>query len=80
MALTTAEQFLTVMGDKVVGCWKITGDASTTTVDLPVGTIDAAWCMDTDATVTRVTWSGGTVTFTTTPLVGAFYVYFIGTA
>jgi len=81
MALTTAEQFLTVMGDKVVGCWKVTGDGTTTTLGTPVGTIDAAWIEESTSGTSVITWSGGTITFSSAPKSTlSCYVFFIGTA
>ena len=81
MALTTAKQFETVMGDKVVGCYKITGDGSVTTWDAPLGVIDAAWYQrGTDtATDEKLTWSGVTITWSTVIPTSTYgYLFYIG--
>lgn len=81
MALTTAEQFLTVVGNKVMGCYKITGDGGTTTWTAPLTEIESAWFQRGDDTETDelMTWSGATVTFGTAPANGKYlYVNFIG--
>jgi len=85
MALTESELFSTVMGDKVVGCYKLTGDASgTATWSAPVAVIDGAWYQegtDTDAAADNLlTWSGATVTFNAAIASGTYgYLFYVGT-
>ena len=85
MAITYTEEFLTVMGDKVVGLAKITHDASATTVNLPTGQIVMAHVLEkvgTNSSGVTVSWSGSTLTFSAAAgNSGAYeYVYWIGTA
>lgn len=82
MAVTAAKLFHTVMGDRQVGCYKITGDAGgSTTWDAPIGAIDAAWYQRGDDTETdeKLTWSGVTVTWSTAVANGKYgYLFYIG--
>lgn len=78
-----SKQFLTVMGDKVVGCYKIEGDASETDFNAPVGTVDAAWFQRVDDTETSemLSISGSTITLGAAPANGKYiYIFFIGSA
>lgn len=85
MAFTESEVFITVLGNKVFGCYKLTGDGSDTTFVAPIGTIDSAWvqagtdtALDSDSTIS---WSGSTITFGTAPVnTGTLWVFFIGSA
>uniref|UniRef100_A0A6M3KUA6 Uncharacterized protein n=1 Tax=viral metagenome TaxID=1070528 RepID=A0A6M3KUA6_9ZZZZ len=85
MALTTALLFEAQWGDKQIVCYKITGDASTTTWTAPVGVIDAAWLQpytlmgnDDDCIVT---WATNVITFGTTLAAASVAVVFVaGTA
>jgi len=80
MANTGTKLFQTVMGDKIVGAYKIMGDSSGTTFDLPLKTIDFASTQrwdDTETSQQLLTWSGNTLTFpvvNTGDYIVAFYV------
>jgi len=81
MAITATKQFLTVVGDKIFGCYKIYGDGSTTTWTAPVAAIEGAWFQRLDDTETSelLSWSGATVTFGAHPADTKYiYVFFIG--
>lgn len=86
MALTTSELFHTIMGNKQVGCYKITGDGSTTTWDAPVDTIDAALYQEGTDTAPGdnsgdnfITWSGNTVTWASAIASSTYgYLFYIG--
>jgi hypothetical protein len=84
MAISTStKMFLTVMGDKVVGCYKLEGDGAETDWTAPVGTIDAAWFQRYDDTETSelLSWSGATVTFGAAPANGKLILlFFVGSA
>jgi len=43
MAFTETKMFETIVGNKIFGCYKLTGDASDTAWSAPLDTIDAAW-------------------------------------
>lgn len=88
MALTTSKLFHTVMGDKQVGAYKITGDASSTaTWSAPVTQIDfAVYQEGTDTTPgdssgdNFITWSGSTVTWAAAIASGTYgYLFYVGT-
>lgn len=88
MAVTAAKLFHTVMGDKQVGCYKITGDASgSTTWSAPIGAVDAAWYQEGDDTGPGdasgdnfVTWSGVQITWATAVANTKYgYLFYIGT-
>lgn len=76
--------FETIMGDKVVGCWRVTMDGSATTLDLPVGTIDFAFIaqsVGSSIAGTSISWSGSTVTFSSALTAGNDRdIFFFGTA
>jgi hypothetical protein len=82
MAFTETAVFETIMGDRVFGCYKLTGDGSDTTWTAPLGTIDASWIQEytTGATGTSlsVSWATNVLTFSVAPassqIVLAFYV------
>lgn len=75
MALTVAQQAISVFGDKNYVCLKITGDGSTTTHTTSLLAIDSAWATSGDTTTsTAITWSGQTITFGTA-ITNAKYLY-----
>ena len=82
MAISLTKEFLTIMGDRVVGCYKLTHDGSATTVNLPIGVIEMAFVLDevgTNPTSTTVSWS--TKTLTVSAAAGntlTNYVFFVG--
>jgi len=82
MAFTAAKQFQTIMGDKIVASYKLTGDGSDTTWDAPVKAIDfASVTYDTavSGATTEIGWSGSTITFGAT--LGSsevIHVFFVG--
>jgi hypothetical protein len=81
MAITATKEYLTVVGDKIMGCYKLEGDGSTVEWSAPLAAIDSAWFQrGTDtATDEKMTWSGATVTFSTAIANGTYaYVNFIG--
>jgi len=81
MAFTETKQFLTVVGDKIFGCYKLYGDGSDTTWDAPVAAVEGAWFQRLDDTETSelLSWSGATVTFGAAPANGKYiYIFFIG--
>ena len=83
MAFTETEIFVTPVGNKVFGCYKLTGDGSDTTFDAPLGTVDAAWFQRLDDTETSelLSWSGNTITFGAAPANGKYiYIFFLGSA
>jgi len=43
MAFTETKMFETVMGNKIFGCMRLTGDGSDTTWSAPLDTIDSMW-------------------------------------
>ena len=82
MAFTESQQFLTVLGDKYFGSYKLTGDGSDTTWSAPLAQIDGAWVQEyntgsTGASLT-FTLSGNSVTFgrtlASTEIVHIFFV------
>ena len=81
MALTATKALLTVMGDRIFGSYKITGDGATTTWNAPLATIDGAWYQRGDDTETdeKLTWSGNTITWSTAIANGKYgYIFFVG--
>jgi len=84
MAITQSNQFLTVMGDVVVGCDILTLDGSATTITLPVGEIYYAhvlYGMGTGGAGTSATWSGDTLTLSAAGnSTKTHYVFYMGTA
>jgi len=82
MAFTESKQFQTIMGDKIVGSYKLTGDGSDTTWDAPVKALDfASATISTGAAATTYTisWSGSTITFgTALQTSGVAHVFFVG--
>ena len=82
MAITLTKQFLTVMGDRVVGCYKLTHDASATTVNLPIGVIEMAWLLPkvgSNSTSITVSWSTKTLTVSAAGAASSTdYVFFVG--
>ena len=83
MAFTEAEQFLTVLGDKYFGSYKLTGDGSDTAWSAPCAQIDGAWMQLYDTTgagtTPTLTWSTNVVTFSV-PLASSqvVHVFFVG--
>lgn len=82
MAISLTKEFLTIMGDRVVGCYKLTHDGSSTTVNLPIGVIEMAMVLQaagTNSTSITASWSTKTLTVSAA---GANtltdYVFFIG--
>jgi len=84
MAITVSNNFITVMGDRVVGLAKLTLDGTATTVNLPTGKIDVAFVLQqvgTHSTGTTVSWSGKTITISDSGSANETeYVYWIGSA
>lgn len=82
MAITLTKQFLTVMGDRVVGYYKLTHDASATTVNLPTGVIEMAYILPqvgSNSTATTCSWSGKTLTVSAAGAnARTDYVFFVG--
>lgn len=81
MAFTEAKQFETIMGDRIVGCYKLKGDGSDTTWDAPVSAVEGAWFQRLDDTETSelLSWSGATITFGAAPASGKYiYIFYIG--
>jgi len=82
MAISLTKQFLTVMGDRVVGCYLLTLDGSATTVKLPIGVIDMAYVlrgMGTGPAGTTVSWSSATLTLSAAGASAkTHYVFFVG--
>ena len=69
MALTTTENFYVQLGaSNVLVGYEITGDGSTTTWTVPVGTIDSAWLSLHGTTggtlVNSLSWATNVLTFT----------------
>ncbi len=66
MANTGTKLYETIAGNKIMGAYKIEGDGSDTTFDLPLETIHSAWSQrydDTETSELLLTWSGNTLTF-----------------
>jgi len=82
MAISLTKEFLTIMGDRVVGCYKLTHDGSSTTVNLPIGVIEMAMVLTThgsESTGTTVSWSGKTLTVSAAGTnTYTDYVFFVG--
>jgi len=90
MANTLTKQFVTVMGDKIVGCYKCVGDGSDTGATMPVAIIDGAWAQvgtttAASSSATVVSWgetstgNSGVVNFQSAPLSDSVtYVFFVG--
>lgn len=82
MAISLTKQFLTVMGDRVVGCYLLTLDGSATTVNLPIGVTEMAWIipgMGTGPSGTTVSWSTKTLTLSAAGAnTKTHYVFFVG--
>ena len=81
MAITATNEYVTIVGDKIMGCYKLTGDGSTTTWTAPLAAIESAWFQrGTDTAVDeKLTWSGAVVTFSTAIANGTYtYINFIG--
>jgi len=83
MAFTETKLFETIMGDRIFGCYRLTGDGSDTTWAVPVGVLDGAWVSHYFATgvagtSAQITFTGHTVTFNEAPassqLVDVFYI------
>ena len=78
---SASKRFLTIVGDKVFGCYRILGDASGTTWTAPVKAIESAWFqrIDDSATDEMLSFSGATVTFGGAPGSGEYVdVFFVG--
>jgi len=84
MAITRSTKFFTYSSNKVMGLDLVTHDGSSTTVNLPVGTIEMAFVLQqvgTNSTGTTVSWSDSTVTFSAAGADGSTdYVLYVGTA
>jgi len=82
MAFTEAKQFQTIMGDKIVGSYKLTADGSDTTWDAPVKALDfvaVSYSTGITGTTGTVSWSGSTVTFgNTMDSSDVAHVFFVG--
>jgi len=68
MAITGTKNFISYLGDKLVVCYTLTGDAGGgTTYTLPMNEIDGAWHQKGTSTSTDelMSYSGSTVTFGT---------------
>ena len=83
MAFTETEVFVQQLGNRLFGCFKLTGDASDTTFSAPCGVIDAAWVQSyaaSGAGVTdAITWATNVITFQNAPGSGDIYhVFFVG--
>uniref|UniRef100_A0A6M3KI97 Uncharacterized protein n=1 Tax=viral metagenome TaxID=1070528 RepID=A0A6M3KI97_9ZZZZ len=85
MAFTASKLFHTILGDKQVGGYTLTGDAADTTWDAPIGKVEAAWCENGDNSTAPavVTWSGATLTITVGSSVAIasgkyIYAYYVG--
>ena len=83
MAFTEAEQFLTVLGDKYFGSYKLTGDGSDTAWSAPLAQIDGAWVQEYTSGATgtslSITWATNVVTFQTAPAASqVVHVFFVG--
>ena len=83
MAFTATKVFETVVGNKIWGCYKLTGDGSDTTWSVPVGVIDAAWLQPYTAnhafTTATMSFTTDVVTFDSAPESGDYVlVFYIG--
>ena len=83
MAITATKLFHTVFGDKQAGCYKITGDGTTTTWTAPIAAIDCAISQEgtnTEASANNmITWSGATVTWGAAIDTGTYnYLFYFG--
>ena len=84
MAVTATKLFNTICGDRIFGCYKITGDvAVSTTWAAPVAAIDGAWYQEgTDtggAANNLITWSGPTITWAVGIPNGEYgYLFYVG--
>ena len=83
MAITAAKLFNTICGDRIFGCYKITGDNVTTTWSAPVAAIDGAWFQEGDNVGSSlnnlITWSGPTVTWALAINNGKYgYLFYVG--
>jgi len=83
MAFTETKVFITTIGNKTFGCYKLTGDGSDTTFTAPIGTVDAAWFQRLDDTATSelLSWATNIITFAEAPANTKFiYIFFVGSA
>lgn len=81
MAFTETKKFLTIAGDKIFGCYRLTGDGADTTWTAPVTALEAAWFQRIDDTATdeKMSISGAVVTFGTAPANTKYVdVFFVG--
>uniref|UniRef100_A0A6M3K5B8 Uncharacterized protein n=1 Tax=viral metagenome TaxID=1070528 RepID=A0A6M3K5B8_9ZZZZ len=85
MAFTETKKFETIMGDRIFGCYRLTGDASDVSWVVPVGVLDSVWVQPyfgtgvTGASTWEYTYTGHTITFITTLSTGEFLdVFYIG--
>ena len=85
MAFTETKLFETIMGDRIFGCYRLTGDGSDTTWAVPVGVLDGVIVQPYFGTgiagtsIWEYTFSGHTVTFIATPSSGeTIDVFYIG--
>ena len=71
MAFTESAQFTTVIGDKYLISYKLTGDGSDTTWSAPLATIEGAWIQEYTSGATgtslAISWATNVVTFHTAP-------------
>ena len=85
MAFTETKLFETIMGDRIFGCYRLTGDASDTTWAVPVGVLDSVWVQPyfgtgvTAVSIWEYTYTAHTITFKATPGTGeTIDVFYIG--
>lgn len=83
MAFTEAKQFVTILGDRIFGSYKLTGDGSDTDWAAPCAVIDGAWLQEyttgqTGSSLT-ISWSGNDITFQQAPASNqVVHVFFVG--
>lgn len=86
MAFTATKRFETILGNKIFGCYRLTGDASDTTWSAPVETLDGVWMQpyfgtgyaSAGTSLCEFTFTGNDITFIATPaaseLIDVFYI------
>jgi len=83
MALTTTAICEIPVANQLLICYKLVGDASTTTWTAPCGTVDAAWVQGTASgqVDVSISWATNVVTFSEAfAAASTYYVFVIGTA
>ena len=83
MAFTEAKQFVTIVGDRIFGSYKLTGDGSDAAWSAPCKQIDGAWIQEytsgATGTSVSISWSANTLTFHVAPAASqVVHVFFIG--